>query len=131
MSKKQQVVQSALQYSKRLSRFICWIWALYRIGLLVAATMEPESASAIASTLGGIDTIMMFNLGTYLCNSLGEKIIYSDRFVLNWLSKAGFNSLIGKAVKSVSRETDEAETEFETEDIEYDISESESDEPNG
>lgn len=90
------VAAAALQYSKWLSRFICWVWALYRFGVLIASVVEPDSADALASTLINLDWIMMINEGTYLINSLGEKYIYSDRFVIKWLEKGGFKAMISK-----------------------------------
>lgn len=40
---------------------------------------------------------MMINEGTYLINSLGEKYIYSDRFVLQAFNKGWFKNLLAKA----------------------------------
>ena len=76
---------AALQYSKWMSKFICWIWAIYRFGVLAAATYNPTAAEALASTLINLDWIMLVNEGTYLINSLGEKYIFSDRFILDLL----------------------------------------------
>ena len=105
------VAAAALQYSKWLSRFICWVWAIYRFSILIAGSMVPTTAEAFASTIPGIDTIMMVNVGTYMVNSLGEKWIYSDRFVLKWLDKGGFKSLISKFISSSSSaDEDDAES---------------------
>lgn len=90
------VAAAAMQYSKWLSKFICWIWAIYRFGVLVASVMEPASAEALASTLVNLDWIMLVNEGTYLINSLGEKYIYSDRFILKWLDKGGFKTIMSR-----------------------------------
>lgn len=112
------VMAAALQYSKWLSRFICWVWALYRFGVLIAAAMEPSAAEALVATTTGMDTIMLVNVSTYLINSLGEKIIYSDRFVLKWLDKGGFKHLLGTiASKTLKKEEKEIEEEIK-EDIE-------------
>jgi len=100
------IAKAALQYSKRLSKFICWIWAIYRFSIIIAAAIVPSAAEALVSTIAGIDTIMLVNEGTYLVNSLGEKIIYSDVFVLKWLDKSGFKSLLGK-LNSSNNELDE------------------------
>ena len=51
----QRVVANALQYSKRMSKFICWVWALYRFGVLAASTFRPAAAEALASTLVNLD----------------------------------------------------------------------------
>ena len=88
------VAAVALQYSKWLSRFICWTWAIYRFAVLVASTIQPSIAVAVVETTTGMDTIMLANVSTYLINSLGEKYIYSDRFIFTWLSTGGFKSLI-------------------------------------
>lgn len=100
------IAKAALQYSKRLSKFICWVWAIYRFSIIIAAAIVPSAAEALVSTIAGIDTIMLVNEGTYLVNSLGEKIIYSDVFVLKWLDKSGFKSLLGK-LNSSNNELDE------------------------
>lgn len=99
------IAKAALQYSKWLSRFICWIWALYRFAVLIASSLVPQSAAALASTIGTLDTIMMINVGTYLVNSLGEKYIFSDRFVLSAFNKGWFKSFF-KGVKVLSEEDD-------------------------
>ena len=104
---------AALQYSKWMSKFICWIWAIYRFGVLVAATFEPNAAQALASTLINLDWIMLVNEGTYLINSLGEKYIFSDRFILRWIDKGGFKNmmarigLIGQAVKTQDEQAED------------------------
>ena len=115
------IATAALQYSKWMSKFICWVWALYRVFTLVAAATVPEAADALVSAIAGLDTIMIINEGTYLINSLGEKIIYSDRFVISWLEKGGFNSLVRKTVKiasKISKDKDEVEDELEVEEEE-------------
>lgn len=110
---KERVAAAALQYSKWLSRFICWVWAIYRFGVLIASTFEPDAADALASTLVNLDWIMIINEGTYLINSLGEKYIYSDRFVIKWLEKGGFKSMISQIglFKSKKNDSDESEEE--------------------
>lgn len=107
MAKK--VLAAALQYSKWLSRFICWIWAIYRFTVVISATIQPASAQALASTLYMLDWIMVVNEGTYLINSLGEKIIYSDRFVLRWLDKGGFTSLVKSALNNIFEKQQEGD----------------------
>ena len=116
MAVKGRTVKAALQYSKWLSKFICWVWAIYRFATLIAASLEPEASGAMATMLGALDTIMLVNEGTYLINSLGEKYIFSDRFVLTAFNKGWFKSLF-KGVKTVVEddETEEREEE-ETED---------------
>lgn len=90
----ERVVANALQYSKQMSKFICWVWALYRFGVLIASTFRPIAAEALASTLVNLDWIMLVNEGTYLINSLGEKYIFSDKFILKWIDKGGFKNII-------------------------------------
>lgn len=109
------VAAAALQYSKWLSRFICWIWAIYRLIAVVLAALAPSAAEAIVSTIAGLDTIMLVNEGTYLVNSLGEKILYSDRFVMKWLDKEGFKSLIAKAASHLSKNEEEGEEDGDSE----------------
>ena len=106
------IAAAALQYSKWLSRFICYVWAIYRFGVLVAAAMQPEAATALASTLINLDWIMLVNEGTYLINSLGEKYIYSDRYILRWLDKGGFKAILARLTpSSVKQRTEEEEVE--------------------
>ena len=102
------VAAAALQYSKWLSRFICWVWAIYRFGVLFASVLEPEAAEALASTLINLDWIMLVNEGTYLINSLGEKYIYSDRFIFKWLQTGGFKQMMMR----VTQAKEEAEEEL-------------------
>lgn len=101
------VAAVALQYSKRLSRFICWIWAIYRFTAIILSALVPSAAEALVSTIAGIDTIMMANVSTYLVNSLGEKWLYSDRFMMKWLDKNGFKTLIAKFTPEQEEEGEE------------------------
>jgi len=94
--KKGRTPAAALQYSKWMSKFICWVWALYRFGVLIAAAIEPDASVALASTLANLDWIMLVNEGTYLINSLGEKYIFSDKFILRWVDKGGFKNMMGR-----------------------------------
>jgi hypothetical protein len=90
------VAAAALQYSKKLSQEITWFWIFYRPLVLILSAIQPSIAPAMSQTIAGVDTIMMLNVGTYLINSVGEKYIYSDRFVLSWLKGNGWKNLIGK-----------------------------------
>lgn len=108
------VAAAALQYSKWLSRFIAWVWAIYRFCFIIAAAAVPASAEAIASTIGTLDTIMMINMGTYLCNSLGEKWLYSDRYIIQAFNKGWFKSLVTK-MKSLSSEEEGDEEDGDSE----------------
>lgn len=101
------VAAAALQYSKKLSKFISWVWALYRFSILIVSAIQPAAAGDLAATIPGVDTIMMVNVSTYLVNSLGEKILYSDRFALKWLEKDGFKSLIGRVAAQVAEGDEE------------------------
>ena len=107
----QRIAKAALQYSKWLSRFICWVWAIYRFSALITAALVPAAADAIVSTVGTLDTIMIINEGTYLVNSLGEKYIFSDRFVLTAFNKGWFKSFF-KGIKVVD-DDDQAEEDAE------------------
>ena len=101
------VAAAALQYSKQLSRFICWVWAIYRFVAVILAAVAPSAAVSIAQTVTGMDTIMLANVSTYLVNSLGEKYLYSDKFLLRWLDKGGLKSLVSKAASTLSEEEGE------------------------
>lgn len=110
MSKKMAVAAAALQYSKWLSRFICWIWAIYRLIIVpLIMAVQPTTAEAIVGTIPGIDTIMMANVSTYMVNSLGEKWLYSNRFMLKWLDKGGFKDTLQTIAKKTLNENDEDE----------------------
>lgn len=108
------VATAALQYSKWMSRFICWAWISYRFAALLAGIIRPEAAEAFASTLVNLDWIMLVNEGTYLINSLGEKYIFSDKFILRWIDKGGFKDMIsriGLMSSAVKTEKGQAEDE--------------------
>ena len=120
----QRVVANALQYSKRMSKFICWVWALYRFGVLAASTFRPAAAEALASTLVNLDWIMLVNEGTYLINSLGEKYIFSDRFILRWIDKGGFKNIItrfGLMDEAIKTQDEQLEEDLQVEPIEEEI----------
>lgn len=110
----QKVAAVALQYSKILSKTITWFWIVYRVLVLVGSVIQPSVAPALVSTITGVDTAMLINEGTYLINSLGDKYIHSDRFVLSWINKGGFKSLISN-IKAIEEE--EKEDDFEEEDF--------------
>ena len=109
---KGRVAAAALQYSKWISRFICWAWIIYRFAALISGVIRPEAAEAFASTLINLDWIMLVNEGTYLINSLGEKYIFSDRFILKWLDKGGFKSMISR-INFLKNNKEEIENEYE------------------
>lgn len=109
MSKMNRVAQAALQYSKRLSKWITWFWITYRFAILVAAGLVPNIAQYVIQMASGVDTIMMVNVGTYLINSTSEKYLYSDRFVLTWLNKKGFKDLIPSVIKESQDDEEEKE----------------------
>lgn len=109
------VAAAALQYSKWLSRFICYSWITYRFAALLAGIIRPEAADAFASTLVNLDWIMLVNEGTYLINSLGEKYIFSDKFILRWIDKGGFKDMIarfGILNKAVETQEDQVEEDL-------------------
>ena len=130
----QRVVANALQYSKRMSKFICWVWALYRFGVLAASTFRPAAAEALASTLVNLDWIMLVNEGTYLINSLGEKYIFSDRFILRWIDKGGFKNIItrfGLMDEAIKTQDEQVEEDLQVEPIEEQLEEIEGGEDDG
>lgn len=81
------IAASALQYSKRLSRLVSWFWVIHHILTLIAAIIAPEAAEYIMQVNYMIDIIMMVNLATYMCNSLGEKILYAQDTVHSFFKK--------------------------------------------
>ena len=113
--KEKRILKTALEYSKWRSKFICWVWAIYRFTTLIASVIQPSAAEAMASTLYNLDWIMLVNEGTYLINSLGEKYIYSDRFIFKWLETGGFKQLINRVGKYSKQRDEEIEEEVEEE----------------
>lgn len=116
------VAAAALQYSKWMSRFICWAWIIYRFAALLAGIIRPEAAEAFASTLINLDWIMLVNEGTYLINSLGEKYIFSDKFILRWVDKGGFKNMLARinlVNKAVQTQEEQVEDDGGDEDGEY------------
>ena len=107
------IASAALQYSKWLSRFICWIWATYRFLVLLVAAIQPSAAEALGNTISGIDTIMLVNEGTYLVNSLGEKWIYSDKAILSFIKRGGFTNFISKfkKIEEIADNSDDSDEE--------------------
>lgn len=114
-NKAKKIAKAALQYSKWMSRFICWVWAIYRFAALIASAIVPEAAPAMASTLYNLDWIMLVNEGTYLINSLGEKYIYSDRFIFKWLTTGGFKQMMGRVSAFNKQRDEELEKEVQEE----------------
>ena len=106
------VAAAALQYSKKLSKTITWFWIIYRFAFLIEAAIFPSVAEVVASTIYNVDLIMIINVGTYLVNSLGEKYIYSDRYVLTWLKGGGWKDTVN-AIKSIGSSIKEVESETE------------------
>ena len=78
----------------------------------MAGIIRPEAAEAFASTLINLDWIMLVNEGTYLINSLGEKYIFSDRFILKWLDKGGFKSMFSR-ISFLKNNKEDIEEEYE------------------
>lgn len=103
------IAEVALQYSKKLSKMITWFWIVYRILVLIASVIRPEIAGELSQTNTGVDTAMLVNEGTYLINSLGEKVIYSDRFVMQWIQKGGWHSLVAKAAQKLTDDNSDVE----------------------
>ena len=115
-NKGKKIAKAALQYSKWMSKFICWVWAAYRFTALIASVIQPSAAEAMASTLYNLDWIMLVNEGTYLNNSLGEKYIYSDRFIFKWLETGGFKQMMSR-VGAFNKQREEEIQEEIQEDI--------------
>lgn len=66
-----------VQYSKRLATWITIIWAFLRLGAMIVSVIEPSIANAMVNLLGGLDAIMMVNIGFYSGNSATEKVVTS------------------------------------------------------
>ena len=137
-NKSKKIAKAALQYSKWMSKFICWVWAIYRFCALFLATAQPVAAEALASTLYQLDWIMLVNMGTYLVNSLGEKYIYSDRFIFKWLESGGFAQVMKRVGATALKhkqefqdDVDDSMTEDESSDEDEEATEDGSDDSCG
>lgn len=75
MTAKKKVTKIALQYSKKISTFVCIFWCVYRIATILAVSIAPEVSEALTKLVTGIDSVMMINLGFYCGNSVSEKAI--------------------------------------------------------
>ena len=76
---------------------------------------------------------MLVNEGTYLINSLGEKYIFSDRFILRWIDKGGFKNIItrfGLMDEAIKTQDEQLEEDIQVEPIEEEIEGGEDDDDN-
>ena len=62
-----------------MSKFICWVWAIYRFTALFASAFVPEAAEAMASTLynktgGAIEVLAINTLGVLYILEKGDSV---------------------------------------------------------
>lgn len=62
------------QFSKRLITFTMIFWGVIRGFSVVAAWLNPDVGSTMATIVRGIDDIAMVNVLAYTGNSVSEKI---------------------------------------------------------
>lgn len=63
-----------IQFSKRLVAAVMIFWGVIRLVSVVAALLNPESATHMAAIVKGVDEIAMINTLAYTGNSVSEKI---------------------------------------------------------
>ena len=63
-----------VQFSKKLVAAVMIFWGVIRLVSVVAALLNPESATHMAAIVAGVDEIAMVNTLAYTGNSVSEKI---------------------------------------------------------
>lgn len=103
-----------LQFSKRMSITVTIFWIVFRLVEILAAFWRPSISNALVQLVGGVDTVMMVNLGFYCGNSVAEKAI------LAWMDtkvKQNCETSSENIVYAIKNETvlDETEEDVEEE----------------
>ena len=63
-----------VQFSKRLVAAVMIFWGVIRLVSVIAAVINPESATHMAAIVAGVDEIAMVNTLAYTGNSVSEKL---------------------------------------------------------
>jgi hypothetical protein len=77
-SKKQKSKTSSdknyVQFSKKLISAVMIFWGVIRLWSVIALWLNPDSGTAMAAIVRGVDDIAMVNVLAYTGNSVSEKI---------------------------------------------------------
>ena len=65
---------NCVQFSKRLVAAVMIFWGVIRLVSVVAALLNPDSATHMAAIVAGVDEIAMVNTLAYTGNSVSEKL---------------------------------------------------------
>ena len=63
-----------VQFSKKLVAAVMIFWGVIRLVSVVAALINPDSATHMAAIVSGVDEIAMVNTLAYTGNSVSEKL---------------------------------------------------------
>lgn len=63
-----------VQFSKKLVAAVMIFWGVIRLVSVIAALINPDSATHMAAIVAGVDEIAMINTLAYTGNSVSEKI---------------------------------------------------------
>ena len=63
-----------VQFSKKLITAVMIFWGVIRLWSVIALWLNPESGTAMAAIVRGVDDIAMVNVLAYTGNSVSEKI---------------------------------------------------------
>ena len=63
-----------VQFSKKLITAVMIFWGVIRLWSVIALWLKPESGTAMAAIVRGVDDIAMVNVLAYTGNSVSEKI---------------------------------------------------------
>ena len=71
---KKKKTNNYIQFSKRLVAAVMIFWGVIRLVSVVAALINPDSATHMAAIVAGVDEIAMVNTLAYTGNSVSEKL---------------------------------------------------------
>ena len=63
-----------VQFSKKLIAAVMIFWGVIRLWSVIALWLNPDSGTAMAAIVRGVDDIAMVNVLAYTGNSVSEKI---------------------------------------------------------
>ena len=72
--RKKKTNNTYVQFSKRLVAAVMIFWGVIRLVSVIAALINPESATHMAAIVAGVDEIAMVNTLAYTGNSVSEKL---------------------------------------------------------
>lgn len=72
--KSSSVNKAYVQFSKKLIAAVMIFWGVIRLWSVIALWLNPDSGTAMAAIVRGVDDIAMVNVLAYTGNSVSEKI---------------------------------------------------------